>query len=153
MVKYVKASLDAPEARFAIVASIYNERVTAGLTSGALAALEVAGAKNVTVYVTPGAFEMPLTVKKLAASGRYDAIICVGSVIKGQTYHFEVISDSVVHAIQQVALETGIPVTLGLLTAYDRTQALKRSGAEKNKGAEAAFAAVGMVDLLRQAGS
>ena len=115
--------------------------------------LQARGAKCVKVYWCPGAFEIPLVAKRLAAGGRFDAIICLGAVVKGQTYHFEVISDSVVHAIQQIALETGVPVTLGVLTPLSGAQALERSDPSRgNKGAEAALAAIEMVRLMRQMG-
>ena len=144
----------AGSARLAIVVSRFNEQVTEGLLEGALTALRRCGAKNVKVWWCPGAFEIPLVAKRLAAGGGYDAIICLGAVIKGETYHFEVISDSVVRAIQEVALETGVPVSLGVLTPLNASQALERSDPERgNKGAEAALAALEMVHLMQQTGA
>ena len=148
---FLREALGADTARFAIVVSCFNEPVTAGLLDGAKAALSDCGASNITVYRCPGAFEIPLVAKRLAASGNVDAIVCLGAVVKGQTYHFEVISDTVVRAIQQVALDTGIPVTLGVITPLDAAQAHARSGRDhRNKGREAAIAAVEMVILMQK---
>ena len=138
-------------ARFAIVVSRFNKPVTEGLLKGAQDALVEQGAKNVTVFWCPGAFEIPLLAKRLAHSGNYDAIITLGAVIKGETYHFEVISDSVVNALQLVALESKIPVCLGVITPYTAAQALYRSDPDQgNKGAEAANAAIEMIRLMNQ---
>ncbi len=153
MTTYTKGDLDVSAARFAVVVSRFNKPVTEGLLTGAVEALQGHGAKNVDIYWCPGAFEIPLVAKRLAARGGLDAIICLGAVIKGQTYHFEVISDSVVRAIQQVVLDTGVPVALGILTPLTASQALERADPEgANKGAEAALAAMEMVHLMQQIG-
>jgi len=151
MTKHTQNGSSIDAARFAIVVSRFNKPVTEGLLRGAQGALHEQGAKNITVFWCPGAFEIPLLAQKLANSGSYDAIITLGAVIKGETYHFEVISDSVVDALQRVALDTNVPVCLGILTPYNANQALYRSDpARGNKGAEAAKAAIEMVRLLRQ---
>lgn len=141
---------DAAGARYAIVVSRFNKAVTERLLSGAMAALHAHGATQNEVFWCPGAFEIPLIAQELAASGNFDALICLGAVVKGETYHFEVISDSVVQAIQRVALDSGIPVTLGILTPLNEAQALERADPGKgNKGKEAAMAAMEMVHLIR----
>ena len=139
--------------RFAVVVSRFNPEITQGLLTGALAALDEAGAQASahTVVWVPGAFELPLTVQRLAESGDYDAIICLGCLIKGDTMHFEYIADSVAHGLAQVALQSGIPVALGVLTTLTEAQAVERAApGPGNKGAEAARAALEMASLFRQ---
>ena len=139
--------------RFAVVVSRFNPEITQGLLTGALAALEEAGeqASAHTVVWVPGAFELPLTVQRLAESGDYDAIICLGCVIKGETMHFEYIAESVAHGLAQVALQSGIPIALGVLTTLTEAQAVERAApGPGNKGAEAARAAVEMASLFRR---
>lgn len=142
---------DAAGLRFGLVAARFNERVVGGLLTGALAALERQGAArdDVTVVHCPGAFEIPLAAKALAETGRVDAVICLGAVIRGGTPHFEHICDAVTRGTQRVALDTGVPVAFGVLTCENAQQAEMRSApGEGNKGAEAAIAAVEMVELL-----
>ena len=139
--------------RFAVVVSRFNPEITQGLLTGALAALEEAGeqASAHTVVWVPGAFELPLTVQRLAESGDYDAIICLGCVIKGETMHFEYIAESVAHGLAQVALQSGIPIALGVLTTLTEAQAVERAApGPGNTGAEAARAAVEMASLFRR---
>ena len=138
--------------RFAVVVSRFNLEITQGLLQGALAALEESGvpASSPTVVWVPGAFELPLTVQRLAESGDYDAIVCLGCLIKGDTMHFEYIAESVTHGLAQVALQAGVPVALGVLTTLTEQQAVDRAGpGPGNKGAEAARAAVEMASLFR----
>ena len=136
--------------RLAIVVSRFNERVTQDLLKGARQALAERGITNVPTVWCPGAFELPQVAKTLSQTGRYEAIIALGAVVKGETYHFEVISDSVVDALQQVSLESGVPVALGVLTPFTGDQALERADpARGNKGAEAALAALEMATLMR----
>jgi 6,7-dimethyl-8-ribityllumazine synthase len=137
--------------KIAVVVSRFNSEVTGGLLKGALTELanHSVEEKNITVVHTPGAFEIPLTAKTLCKSKKYSAVICLGAVIKGETAHFEYISDAVSKAIMQLSLEFGIPVTFGVLTSYTEEQAIKRSSDdENNKGREAALAAFEMIDLL-----
>jgi 6,7-dimethyl-8-ribityllumazine synthase len=134
--------------RIAIVASRFNPEITDRLLAGAQEALR--GNAQVTLMYVPGAFEIPLAAKRAALSGRFDAIVAIGCVIRGETAHFEYISHVVSTGIAQVGLETGIPVTFGVLTCDTDEQAMARSepGGE-NKGYHAAQAAVEMVRVLR----
>lgn len=134
--------------RIAIVASRFNPEITERLVAGAQEALQNEAA--VTLIHVPGAFEIPLAAKQAALSGRFDAIVALGCVIRGETAHFEYISHVASHGIAQVGLETGIPVTFGVLTADTDEQALARSvPGPDNKGYHAAQAAVEMVQVLR----
>jgi 6,7-dimethyl-8-ribityllumazine synthase len=101
------------------------------------------------VYWVPGSLELPVTALALAEKGSHDAIVCLGCVIRGETYHFEVVANQAALGIVQVQLETGVPIAFGVLTTEDKDQALARSGPKNNKGAEAAEAAIEMVNLLR----
>jgi 6,7-dimethyl-8-ribityllumazine synthase len=139
--------------RFAIVVSRFNEEITEGLLKGACAALESAQvhADDVTLVRVPGAFEIPVAARRLAETGRFDAIICLGCVIKGDTMHFEYIASSVSQGIMDVGTATGIPVLFGVLTTLTDEQAAVRSAeGAGNKGREAALAAVEMATLWRQ---
>ena len=137
--------------KIAVVVSQFNGEVTEGLLSGALDELKSRGVdeKDIFVYRTPGAFEIPLMAKKLCESKKFSAVICLGAVIKGETAHFEYISEAVTHGIMQVSLECGMPVGFGVLTAYTDEQAMERSKpGEGNKGAEAARAALEMIETM-----
>ena len=134
--------------RFAIVASEYNSVIMDRLIQGAKRVLK--NQKQISVIRVPGSFEIPVTVKRAAISKKYDAIIALGCVVRGETSHFEYICSSVSHALQQVALETGIPVGFGVLTVDTVQQAMDRSGESGNKGSEAALTALAMIDVLRQ---
>ena len=139
--------------RFAIVVSRFNEEITDGLLAGAREALAEAGvrADAITVFQVPGAFEIPLAALRAAESGTFAAVICLGCLIKGDTMHFEYIADAVAHGIMRAGMETGVPVTFGVLTALTDAQAEERAAAGAgNKGREAAFAALDMARLLRQ---
>jgi 6,7-dimethyl-8-ribityllumazine synthase len=138
--------------RFAIVASRWNDFISSRLVEGALDALERLGAeeKLVEVYKVPGAFEIPLLALKLAGSGKFDAIICVGTIIRGQTPHFEYITSEVASGIAQAALQTGVPVVFGVVTADTVDQAIDRAGVKLgNKGFEAGTTAVELVNLYK----
>jgi len=137
--------------RFAIVVSRFNEFVTSKLLAGALDAIKRHGAveENITGVHVPGAFEIPFVAKKLADSFAFDAIICLGCVIRGETPHFEYVAGEAARGIGQVALESGIPTTFGIITADTMKQALDRASVkEPNKGADAALAAIELVNLL-----
>jgi len=134
--------------RFAIVASEYNSVIVNRLIDGALKALK--GQKQVSIIRVPGSFEIPLAAKRAALSKKYDAIVAIGCVVRGETSHFEYISSSVSHALQSVALETGLPVGFGVLTVDTVQQAMDRSGESGNKGAEAALTALAMIDVLHE---
>jgi 6,7-dimethyl-8-ribityllumazine synthase len=145
--------VDASGMRIAIVAGRFNGQVTAPLLDGALTTLRDHGLDpgSVPVSWVPGAFEIPLTAKRLALSGTVDAVICLGAVVRGDTAHFEYVAGPCAAGIAQAALETGVPIAFGVLTTNDEQQALERAGGRAgNKGAEAAATAVEMVALLRR---
>jgi 6,7-dimethyl-8-ribityllumazine synthase len=152
--KVHEGRLNAEGFRFAIVASRWNEFITGRLVEGALDALERLGAKegSVSVYRVPGAFEIPLLAKRLAQSRRFDAIICVGTIIRGQTPHFDYIANEVARGISQAGFESGVPVVFGIVTADTVDQAIDRAGVKLgNKGFEAGMTAVELADLYKQA--
>jgi 6,7-dimethyl-8-ribityllumazine synthase len=132
--------------RFAIVASEYNSVIMDRLIEGAKRTLK--DQKQVHVIRVPGAFEIPLATKRAAISKKYDAIVALGCVMRGETPHFEYISSAVSYALQQVALEADVPVGFGLLTVDTVQQAMDRSGESGNKGGEAAAAALAMIRVL-----
>src|SRR5579864_8388286 len=129
--------------RFAIVASEYNSVITDRLIEGAKRALKAQG--EVALIRVPGSFEIPLAVKQAAVSEKYDGIVALGCVLRGETPHFDYISRSVSEGLQSVALETGIPIGFGVLTVLTVEQAMDRSGESGNKGFEAATAALEMI--------
>ena len=138
--------------RFALVSSRWNDFLTGRLVEGALDALERLGADGGAVehFRVPGSFEIPLLALKLAQSGRFDAIVCLGTVIRGQTPHFEYVAGEVTKGIAHAALQTGVPVLYGIVTADTLEQAIDRAGVKAgNKGFEAAMSAVEMVNLLK----
>ena len=142
-----------PTERVAIVVSRYNADVTSRLLDGALATLREhgLGEDRILTIDVPGAFEIPLAADRLAHSGRYTAVVCLGAVIQGETMHHEYINQQVAAAIMRISLETGIPVAFGVLTCQTLDQALARAGgAAGNKGREAALAALDMITILRQ---
>ncbi|HEY3579598.1 MAG TPA: 6,7-dimethyl-8-ribityllumazine synthase [Pyrinomonadaceae bacterium] len=146
--------LNAEGFRFAIVGSRWNEFITGRLVEGAVDALERLGAKEaaVTVYRVPGAFELPLLALRLAKSRRFDAIICVGTIIRGQTPHFDYIANEVARGISHAGLESGLPVVFGVVTADTVDQAIDRAGVKLgNKGFEAAMTAVELASLYKEA--
>jgi 6,7-dimethyl-8-ribityllumazine synthase len=139
--------------RFAIVASRFNELIVRRLLGGALDALKRHGAAEEAIDTAwvPGGFELPLVAGKLAESGRYDAVICLGAIIRGATPHFEFVAAEAAKGIAQVALRTGMSVIYGVLTADTIEQAIERAGTKAgNRGADAALAAIEMANLLRE---
>jgi 6,7-dimethyl-8-ribityllumazine synthase len=140
-------------ARFAIVAARFNAVITDALLEGALSTLAEHGVPedHVSVVQVPGAFEIPITAKRLAASGRYEAIIALGAVVRGGTPHFEYVAGECARGVGRVALEEDVPVIFGVLTTDTDEQARERAGGkEGNKGFEAAIAGLEMVTLLRR---
>ena len=138
--------------RFAIVASRWNDFISSRLVDGALDAFERLGVaeKDVEIYRVPGAFEIPLLAQKIAASKKFAAVACVGTIIRGQTPHFEYIAAEVARGIGQAALETGVPVVFGVITADNVDQAIERAGVKLgNKGFEAATTAVELANLYK----
>lgn len=137
----------------AVVAGRWNDFVVSRLISGAMDALERLGASSdaITIIRVPGSFELPLAVKKVAASGVYDVMICLGAIIRGETSHNEYIAAEVFKGIAHVSLESGVPVALGVITADTLEQAIDRAGAKSgNKGFEAAMTAVELANLYRE---
>ena len=133
----------------AVIVSRYNEDVSKRLLRGALEALKEHGVEEPDVFWVPGALELPVTALTLAEKGGHDAIVCLGCVIRGETYHFEIVAGQSAAGLMQVQLDTGVPIAFGVLTTEDRDQAQARSGPKNNKGAEAAEAAIEMANLLR----
>ena len=145
--------LNAEGFRFALISSRWNDFLTARLVEGALDALERLGAdeKSVELFKVPGSFEIPLLARKLAAAGKYDAVVCLGTIIRGQTPHFEYIAGEVTKGIAQAGMETGVPVVYGIVTADTLEQAIDRAGVKAgNKGFEAAMSAVELVNLYKE---
>ena len=139
--------------RFAIVVSRFNEFITSRLVSGAVDALKRHGCneENITCVFVPGSFELPFMAKKLAESGSYDAVICLGCVIRGQTPHFEYIAGQAARGIAEVGLSSGVPTTFGVITADTLEQAVERAGSKAgNKGVDAALSAIELTNLLQQ---
>ena len=141
--------LSGADLSIAIVVSRYNEDVSKRLLRGAMGALQEHGVDEPDVYWVPGALELPVTALALAEKGGHDAIVCLGCVIRGETFHFEIVAGQSAAGLMQVQLDTGVPITFGVLTTEDREQAQARSGPKNNKGAEAAEAAIEMANLLR----
>jgi 6,7-dimethyl-8-ribityllumazine synthase len=140
--------------RFAIIVARFNEEITSGLLSGARAALAEASVRDEDVFVVhvPGAFEIPVAAMRLAETGDFDAVICLGCLIKGDTMHFEYIASAASHGIMDVSTTTGVPVAFGVLTTMTDEQAEVRSApGPDNKGREAALAAIEMAVLFRKA--
>ncbi len=145
-------SLDARDHRVALVVARFNEFITTKLQAGALDCLRRHGVedRNVQVVHVPGAFEVPLAAQTLATSGHFDAVVCLGAVVRGATPHFDLVAQSVARGVAETALATGVPVSFGVLTTDTLEQAIERAGAKAgNKGWDAALAAIEMVNLLR----
>lgn len=150
--RVLEGKLTAEGLKFGIVVSRFNEFITSRLLSGALDALQRhgAGPEAVEVVWVPGAFEIPITAQKMAGRG-YDAIICLGAVIRGATPHFEYVAAEVTKGIAQVALAGGLPIIYGIITADNLEQAIERAGTKAgNKGFEAAVAAMEMANLFKE---
>ena len=153
MSKVYEGQLDAKGLKFALVLSRFNSFITERLLEGAKDALLRHGAEeaNLAVVRTPGAFELPLAAKKLAGSGKYDAVIALGAVIRGSTPHFDYVAAEVSKGLASVGLDTGLPVAFGVLTCDTIEQAVERAGTKAgNKGFDAAMTAMEMVNLLRE---
>lgn len=151
MPQTISAKLDAGSKRFAIIIARFNEFITNRLLGGAIDALTRHGAdeESLTAVWVPGAWEIPITAQKLAQSENYDAIICLGCVIRGQTPHFDYVAAEVSKGIAQVSLAREIPITFGVVTADSLEQAIDRAGAKAgNKGSDAALAAIEMANLF-----
>ncbi len=149
----LRGSLDATGLRIAVVRSLFNQSVTDGLLAGALALLDEAGAVDVTVIDVEGAFETPLVAQIMIRAG-HDAVVVLGAVVEGETDHYEHIAGRASEGLMRVMLDTGVPVTFGILTVRDPAHAFARSASDKhNKGREAAEAAVRTANLQKQVSS
>ncbi len=152
-VRTFEGDFQARDARFAIVAARFNGLVVESLLAGAVDTLRRHGVEeaDIHVYKVPGAFELPLVVRRLAAGGRYDAVIALGAVIRGATPHFDHVAGECAKGLSRAMLDTGVPVAFGVLTTDTIEQALERAGTKAgNKGADAALTALEMVSLLRR---
>ncbi|MCD4746518.1 MAG: 6,7-dimethyl-8-ribityllumazine synthase [Bacteroidales bacterium] len=151
--KIFEGKLDASEIKFGIIVGRFNEFISSKLLSGALDALKRHGTdeNNIEIAWAPGSFEIPVIAKKMAKSDNYDAIICLGAVIKGATPHFDYVANEVSKGIAHVSLKTEIPVIYGILTTDSIEQAIERAGTKAgNKGYDAAVSAIEMVNLFKE---
>ena len=152
-VNYLEGNLSAVGRSFGIVAARFNDYIVKALLDGALEAIERHGGnlESVDVAWVPGAYDIPVAAKQMALSGRYDAVICLGAVIRGSTAHFDYVAGGAAGGINSVALETNLPVIFGVITTETIEQAIERAGTKMgNKGFEAAAAAIEMADLMPQ---
>jgi 6,7-dimethyl-8-ribityllumazine synthase len=153
MPTHIQGSLTAENVKVAIVIGRFNQFVCQSLLDGALDCLNRHGAteEDISVYWVPGSFEIPLAAQKAAESGKFDAVICLGVIIRGATPHFDYIAGNTSKGVANVALQTGKPVIFGILTTNSIEQAIERAGTKSgNKGWDAALGAIEMVDLLRK---
>ena len=152
MPETIEGKLSAGKFRFAIVSSRVNSFVTNPMTEGAIDTRVRHGAsdRSIDVINVPGSFEVPLAVKKAALSGKYDAVVAIGAIIRGQTSHFDFLASQVTKDLSAVALETGVPVCSGIITTETTEQAIERAGVKAgNRGSEAALSALEMVNLVK----
>jgi 6,7-dimethyl-8-ribityllumazine synthase len=153
MARIIQGKLDAKGSRFAIVISRFNSLISDRLLSGALDALERHGAsqEDISIVWVPGSFEIPPIARKVALSQKYDAVICLGALLRGETPHFEYLSATVTKELGSIGLEAGIPVINGVLTCNTMEQAVDRAGLKTgNKGFDASMAAIEMTELMKQ---
>jgi len=152
-IRTIEGQMNASGLTFAILAARFNDTIVDRLVGGAIDYLTRHGAsrEDITLVRVPGAFEMPLAAKKLAASGKYSAVVCLGAVIRGHTPHFDFVAGECTKGLAMISLETGVPVGFGLLTTDNLEQAIERAGTKAgNKGVEAAAAALELVRVLEQ---
>mgnify|MGYP001602528331 CR=1 FL=1 len=153
MPKVIEGNLSAKGLKFAIVLSRFNDFIGERLKEGAIDTLIRSGAddKDIDVIKVPGSFEMPVIAKKLAEKGKYNAVICLGAIIRGTTAHFEYVASEAAKGIARVSIDTGVPVSFGIITSDNIEQAIERAGTKSgNKGRDAALSAVEMANLLRE---
>jgi len=152
MMKTIEGKLNAKGLKFGIVVGRFNEFISTKLLGGALDALKrhEANEDDIDMVWAPGSYEIPLLAKKMAKSGKYDAVICLGAVIRGATPHFDFVASEVAKGVAMVGLETEVPVIFGILTTDSIEQAIERAGTKSgNKGFDAAMAAIEMANLLK----
>ena len=154
MGRRLEGSLSGDGLRFAIVTARFNAEITGPMLEGARETLRAQGVgeEQIDEAYVPGAFELPLAARRLAETGRYDAVICLGAVIQGETSHNTYIAGQAAAGIQRAALDTGVPVVFGVITPNDLVQARARAGDKLNKGSEAALTAIEMANLVRSLG-
>ena len=153
MIKEIKGQLAAGDRQYAIVVSRFNEFITNKLLGGAIDCLSRHGAseEQITIVWVPGAVEIAAVARKLATGGKYDAVICLGAVIRGQTSHYDYVCQQVSRGIGQINMDTAVPAIFGVLTCESIEQAIERAGSKQgNAGANAALAAIEMADILKQ---
>ncbi len=153
MANVIEGTVDARGMKMGVIVSRFNNFITVKLLEGAMEGLKSHGGADddLTVVHVPGAFEIPMVAARMAASGKFDALVCLGAVIRGDTPHFEYVCDAVTHGISKAVWEYGIPISFGVLTTDNVQQAMERSGVkDANKGYEAALTAIEMVSVLRQ---
>jgi len=153
MPQEIQGNLVVQQQRFALLVTRFNDFITSKLLAGAVDTLQRHGCpdERMTVVRVPGSYELPLAARKLVGTGRYDAVICLGCIIRGQTPHFEYIAAECAKGIAQVAMESGTPVTFGVITADTLEQAIERAGTKAgNKGSDAALAAIELANLYTQ---
>ncbi len=153
-INFVEGNVVAPKGmKVGIAASRFNEIIVNKLLGGAVDGLVRHGVEeaNITAVWTPGAFELPVVAKKMAESGKYDAVICVGAIIRGDTSHYDLVCNEAAKGIAQVGLSTGVPILFGVITTENIEQAIARAGSKAgNKGYDCALSAIEMVNLMRQ---
>jgi 6,7-dimethyl-8-ribityllumazine synthase len=153
MINEIKGQLNAGDAKYAIIVSRFNEFITSKLLGGAIDCLQRHGAadEQITVVWVPGAIEITLAAKKLAAGGKYDAVICLGAVIRGQTSHYDYVCQQIARGVGQINYDTNVPAIFGILTCETIEQAVERAGTKLgNTGSSAALSAIEMTDVLGQ---
>lgn len=151
--KVFEGNLISKDLKFAIVVGRFNEFISSKLLDGALDALKRHGSEEDNIHIAwvPGAFEIPLVAKKMAKSGKYDGVICLGAVIRGATPHFDYVSNEVTKGVAAASLDTGLPIIFGVLTTDTIEQAIERAGTKAgNKGFEAGLTAIEMANLLKE---
>lgn len=152
MIKEFEGKLDAKGHKYAIIVSRFNDFITSKLLLGALDCLKRHGAaeENIAIYRTPGSFELPLLAKKAALGKKYDAVICLGAVIKGATDHYQFVASETAKGIAHASMETGVPIIFGVLTTDSIEQAIERAGTKQgNKGFDSALTAIELVNLYK----
>jgi 6,7-dimethyl-8-ribityllumazine synthase len=153
MAKVIEGKLDGQGMKLGIIVSRFNNFITEKLLAGALEGVKSHGGaeENLTIVRVPGAFEIPLIAEKMAASGKFDGLVCLGAVIRGDTPHFEYVSDAVTRGIGRAVRQYQIPIGFGVLTTNNVDQAMERSGVkDANKGYEAAMTTIEMISIIRQ---
>ncbi len=155
MARILEGGMSSKGLKFVLIVSRFNDFISSKLKDGAMDALLRSGAedKDIDIVMVPGSFEMPLVAKVLAKNGKYDAVICLGAVIRGATPHFDYVASEAAKGIARAAIDAEIPVAFGVITADNLEQAIERAGTKSgNKGKDAAFTAIEMANLLRELG-